>query len=269
MSMSTEIADFLIDDDKSETPTTEADPEQNPPAPQEEDSAPTEEEEETAPCEQQIEDAPPTTPQSEAEDPAPEAAAPSPDLQEGIDAILNQLGNLADQFAHKLRYDETKQTIIDRQHEELERYRQDASFTLSKAIIMDVISEVDSAEKSSKFYEPLDCTPENYAKLKKLMLGIADDLRDLLERNDIYSYRSEIGDPFNAKKHRVLKTVPTGDETLAKTIQESVRWGFENADKVIRHELVNVYAYDPSLATPAEAPDPKEPERETEPSPEA
>jgi len=169
-------------------------------------------------------------------------------ITRGLDDIMTRLSGLSDDFARKLRYDESKQTIIDRQHAELERYRRDEAFKLSKAIIMDVISEVDSAEKNSKFYENLEDSPENYAKLRKLVLGISDDLRDLLERNDIFAYRSEPGSSFDAKRQRVLKTVPTGDEALAKTIHESVRWGFESADKVVRHELVNVYAYDPKLA---------------------
>lgn len=265
MSDSIEITDFLIGDEEPKT-EQEAIAAQEAPAVQSEDS-PLPEVEDTP--DEPIEPTPDDAFCCEEEAPAPEEVAPSTTLEAGIAAILKQLGALSDDFAHKLRYDANKQAIIDRQHEELERYRQDTAFKLSKALIMDIISEVDSAEKSSKFYETLECTPENYAKLKKLVLGISDDLRDLLERNDIYSYRSEAGTPFNVKRQRVLKTIPTGEEALAKTIQESVRWGFEAVDKVIRHELVNVYAYDPSLAAQTEARATEEPACEPEPAPEA
>lgn len=265
---STDTADFLLDneDEHSVTPVEELNQDTD------------------AQAETAIEELPPidqeplpdiadeaNTPEEDIESsPEPPSEAVAIDISpitQGMEELKKQLCELSDGFARKLRQDESKQVIIDRQHAELERYRQDEAFKLSKAIIMDVIAEVDSAEKSSKHYENLDVSPENFAKLKRLVLGISDDLRDLLERNDIYSYRSEPGTPFNAKRHRVLKTIPTGDAALAKTLQESVRWGFEAADKVIRHELVNVYAYDPKLSE-QESPQ-AEPADPAEPSPEA
>ena len=84
-------------------------------------------------------------------------------------------------------------------------------------------------------------SPENYAKLRKLVLAHAEDLRDLLENNDIDSFRTEAGAAFNHKRHSVLKTVVTDDPSLAKTIQASLRWGFEKDGKVIRPEKVAVY----------------------------
>ncbi len=246
----TSAADFLLDTQEECPASPSLTAEQKPAAPEEEHTSPKpQQEDHVLPPVQEEE--PYATEPSEKESALQPSAASAVDftpITQGLDGIMTRLSGLSDDFARKLRYDESKQTIIDRQHAELERYRRDEAFKLGKAIIMDVISEVDSAEKSSKFYENLEDSPENYAKLKKLVLGTSDDLRDLLERNDIFAYRSEPGSSFDAKRQRVLKTVPTGDEALAKTIHESVRWGFESADKVVRHELVNVYAYDPKLA---------------------
>lgn len=43
------------------------------------------------------------------------------------------------------------------------------------------------------------------------------------------------------KRHSVLKTIPTDDPTLVKTIQASLRSGYVKGDKVIRPEKVAVY----------------------------
>lgn len=164
-----------------------------------------------------------------------------------LEELKAQMAKMQASFDGKMRYDESKQQVIDRQHNELERYRQEESAKLSKAIMMDMICEIDSAEKNEKFYESTECTEENFVKLKKLVLRISEDLRDLLERHDVFAYRSNPGDMFDAKRQRVLKTVPTGDQSLNRLIQESIRWGFEREGKVIRPEQVAVYSYDPAL----------------------
>ncbi len=188
--------------------------------------------------------------------PAPAAGTDSPPAsQELPPAILQQLTaigstleNLQQRFDDKLRYDESKQLIIDRQHNELEQFRREEFTKLNRAIIQDVIGEIDSVEKHGKFYEALEATPENFAKLLKLFHEFSEDLRDLLERNDVTAYRSESGDIFDAKRQRVLKTVPTDNASLNRTIEENMRWGFELNGKVIRPELVSVYV----LRTPQE-----------------
>ena len=149
---------------------------------------------------------------------------------------------LSEAFAGKLRYDAAKQVIIDRQYAELESFKRAEFAKLSNAIIMDVIDEIDSAEKGTRYFAEQECTPENYEKLKKMLMGTAESLVDLLERNDVYSYRSEPGSAFDAKRQRVLRVVPTEDAAADRTIQESLRPGFERENRVLRPEMVAVYA---------------------------
>lgn len=176
-----------------------------------------------------------------------ESAPKSPDLSpilEQLTSLQEQMKFLRDDFNAKLRYDASKKEIIDRQYQELDAYHREVHEKLSKAIVMDIISEIDGAERSAEHYGALEATPENYAKLKKLVLAQAEDLKDLLENNDIVSYRTEAGEPFNHKRHSVLKTIPTDVPALAKTIQASLRWGFEKDGKVVRPEKVAVYIFE-------------------------
>ena len=156
--------------------------------------------------------------------------------------LEQKLDLLSSDFTGKLRNDSCKQIIIDRQHEELEALRRAEFSKLSNAIIHDVIAEIDSAEKSVRYFDAQECTPENYEKMKKLLLGTAESLIDLLERNEVYTYRSEPGSVFNPKRQRVLRVEHTDDPTLDKTIKESMRAGFERDERPLRPELVAVYA---------------------------
>lgn len=163
------------------------------------------------------------------------------ELSASLGTLQAQATKLSEDFNAKLRYDASKKEIIDKQFQELDAYHREAHEKLSKAIVMDLISEIDGAERSAEHYETLAPTQENYAKLKKLIMSHADDLRDVLENNEIESYRTAPGDPFDHKRHSVLKTIPTDDPTLAKTIQASLRSGYVKGDKVIRPEKVAVY----------------------------
>lgn len=163
------------------------------------------------------------------------------ELSASLGTLQAQATKLSEDFNAKLRYDASKKEIIDKQFQELDAYHREAHEKLSKAIVMDLISEIDGAERSAEHYETLAPTQENYAKLKKLIMAHADDLRDVLENNEIESYRTAPGDPFDHKRHSVLKTIPTDDPTLAKTIQASLRSGYVKGDKVIRPEKVAVY----------------------------
>lgn len=163
------------------------------------------------------------------------------ELSASLGTLQAQATKLSEDFNAKLRYDASKKEIIDKQFQELDAYHREAHEKLSKAIVMDLISEIDGAERSAEHYESLTPTQENYAKLKKLIMAHADDLRDVLENNEIESYRTAPGDPFDHKRHSVLKTIPTDDPTLVKTIQASLRSGYVKGDKVIRPEKVAVY----------------------------
>ena len=198
---------------------------------------------ETSPeLESSPESVPDSSPQFVIEEPTShQATAALTPILNVLTTLQTQISGLREEFNSKMRYDASKKEIIDRQYQELDAYHREIHEKLNKAIVMDLIAEIDGAERSAEHYSALEATPENYAKLKKLVLAHAEDLRDLLENNDIDSYRTEAGTAFNHKRHSVLKTVATDDPSLAKTIQASLRWGFEKDGKVIRPEKVAVY----------------------------
>lgn len=166
-----------------------------------------------------------------------------------ITQLQQQVSELQQRVEHKYLLDSNRQTIIDRQHNELEIYRQDTAGKLRRELALDIIAEIDALEKNAAYYADQPFSEETYNKLLKRTSEHAEDLIDLLERHDIIAYRSEAGTMFDGKRHRLLKSVPTTDPTKVRQIEESLRWGFEYNGKAVRAELVSVYVQDKS--TPA------------------
>ena len=237
-------------------------------------------------------------PETTAENPAVDAAGPSEstviedqpppsvpqiqrsDVQKVVSAetekLLSKMAELQAAFDSKLRYDEKKQAIIDRQAAELESFKKGLLEKSTLAFAQDLIAEVDSAEKLARYYEAAECTEDNFRKLKKALKDVSLSLCDILEKYGILSYRTEPGETFDPRRQRARLTTKTGDKALDKTVKALLGAGFEQerddgaSTKVLRPELVDVYVFDPSLVpAPETAPAPTEPAETETPKPES
>ena len=214
------------------------------------------------------------TPETTAEKPAVDTAEPSEspateeqppstapqiqksDVQEVVSAetekLLSKMAELQAAFDSKLRYDEKKQAIIDRQAAELESFKKGLLEKSTLAFAQDLIAEIDSAEKLARYYESAECTEDNFRKLKKALNDVSLSLCDILEKYGILSYRTEPGETFDPRRQRARLTTKTGDKALDKTVKALLGAGFEQerddgaGTKVLRPELVDVYVFDPS-----------------------
>lgn len=202
------------------------------------------------------------------------------DVQKVVSAetekLLSKMAELQAAFDSKLRYDEKKQTIIDRQAAELESFKKGLLEKSTLAFAQDLIAEVDSAEKLARYYEAAECTEDNFRKLKKALKDVSLSLCDILEKYGILSYRTEPGETFDPRRQRARLTTKTGDKALDKTVKTLLGAGFEQerddgvSTKVLRPELVDVYVFDPSLVpAPETGPAPTEPAEAETPKPES
>ena len=79
-------------------------------------------------------------------------------------------------------------------------------------------------------------------RLVSLMHGFQQGIEDILYRQGVEPFEIE-GDIFDPRRQRAIATVPTDDPALNKTIAARLRKGFQAGDKVIRPEVVSVYAH--------------------------
>ena len=200
-------------------------------------------------------------------------------VESAVQQLLSAFNGLQESFDGKLRYDAKKDTIIDRQYQELSQFKTGLVEKVTMQIVGDLIGEIDSAQKLVRFYENAECNETNFKKMQKVLRDIPASLCDVLEKYGVTSYSSKVGDTFNPKRHRALKTTETGDETKDKTIRELLRLGFEQEleakddqppkMKVLRSEMVDVFVFNPALAEASSDEKQQEPSKEAEEQSEA
>ena len=156
---------------------------------------------------------------------------------------------LVKDFDTKLKYDAAKQEQIDKLYNENQEYKQGIHEKLKKSLVLAVIEQIDAAIKTISHFGNQEFSEENYRKLLANYNEIATDFQDALAQSfDVVAFNCEANTPFDAKRQKALKTVPTEDETKHKTISKSLRQGYEmtNTDgttTILRPEQVEVYTH--------------------------
>ncbi|MDR3232260.1 MAG: nucleotide exchange factor GrpE [Planctomycetaceae bacterium] len=155
---------------------------------------------------------------------------------------LPLLQHLAKEFEVKLKYDAAKQEQIDKLYKENMDYKTGILKKFQQSLILAVIEKIDETDKSVSSFDGKEFSEENYRKLLSFFGEITGDLQDmLLQRFDVENYRSEPNTPFDAKRQKTMKTVPTDEPDKHKLIKQSLRPGYTMDGQILRAEFVEVY----------------------------
>ena len=165
------------------------------------------------------------------------------DLQHHLDDIQSQLVQLKAEFAGKIKYDEHKDEIIDKLHQELQEYKQDIVKKHILSIVLDVVKVADDIRKWISYFRSLDVSQRDPVKLFRYLEAIPSDLEDIFYWQGVKPYTNREG-VFDPGKQRTIKKIITDDPSKDKTIAKSLRPGYEWEGKVIRQEMVAVYVYE-------------------------
>lgn len=150
-------------------------------------------------------------------------------------AVRTTLDSLSGQFAKRLQYDDTKETIIDRQHSELLKLREGLKDDLIQPVLYDVANVLDSVRKlRADLHEGDEKADHALDDIEYLLL-------DILEKNDVEEVVSDPGDSFNASRQRMVKFEETEDPAKRKTIVRSVAPGYMFGKTALFKEKVVVY----------------------------
>ena len=134
---------------------------------------------------------------------------------------------------------EVKDQLIDKLHKELEFYKQDSADKFVNQLMKAIIKIRKDMKKKMEadFWDSFD-----EKDLRREYGYIFDDITDLLEQQNVDAYTSKPGDRFDGTIHQPKMEV-TDDETLDKTIKESISDGYKKGEKVLIPERVIVYQY--------------------------
>lgn len=173
---------------------------------------------------------------------APDDSVAGAGLAQRIESVLSQVAKLQASFDEKIRYDQGKEEIIDRQHAEIQAYKGDLALKTMKPLVMDLINLYDDIGKvvAAKVDEAKDS--EIGSTLIKRLAGFQEDIEDVLDRHGFEPFCSPERE-FDPQCQRVLKKIPTNDESLHRVVVKSLRRGFCYEGRVIRPEMVAAYIY--------------------------
>ncbi|GAA4232503.1 hypothetical protein GCM10022254_32550 [Actinomadura meridiana] len=157
--------------------------------------------------------------------------------------LTAEIADLRAEFAAKIRYDEVKERQIASMHEELQDLRAGLHLRLLQPLFTDLIS----------MYDDL-CGVEASGTAAPELASFKDDVLETLARNGVSKFSVDSHEVDRARQ-RVIRTAPTSDEKLDRTIRGRLRAGFEyEAGKVLRPEWVVAYRYAPNAEEPDAAP---------------
>jgi molecular chaperone GrpE len=183
----------------------------------------------------------------------PELPAASPQVQVRDDGVIRELGEalsgrldrLQALFEREVRAEATRERVVDRLHAELQEYKNDLLLKVLRPVFVDLIQLHDDIGKISEA-QPEGQAPE-VARLLALMRGFQQGIEDILYRQGVEPFAVD-GDEFDPRRQRAVGTTPTDDPTLNRRVASRHRRGFKSEDRMIRPEVVSVYAHRPAPA---------------------
>jgi molecular chaperone GrpE len=156
------------------------------------------------------------------------------------DALNRRLDQLQTLFEREIRAEATREKIVDRLHAELQEYKQDLLLKVLRPVFLDLIQLHDDIGKMAEAARA-DVVNDT-SRWVDTLRGFQQGIEDILYRQGVEPFAAEAG-VFDPRRQRAVATVPTEDPARNKTIANRLRKGFQAGDKVIRPEVVSVYAY--------------------------
>ena len=166
------------------------------------------------------------------------AAALAAAVDAGVDRMLRA-------FDDKLRYDASKQQVIDRQHEELMGHRANLVAQATRPFIFGMIRHHAEIGKLLAAVRNAADAEMPAAKVCELLASLQEDVEDVLGENGVAAYRAEVSEPFDAVRQTVIgKALPTADETRSGTVAACLGSGFEHDGRILVKARVTAYRFE-------------------------
>ena len=174
--------------------------------------------------------------------PVSEVAIPQNELLEKLDALQQAVAGLQQTFDDKIAEDAHKNGLFDNMHRELTKFQNGAMDKIVDTMALDIIQLVDTTKGHVRVYEKKEPTEDNYKRLLRIVKGIAEDLQDILYRQNIESYRVE-GHQVDVRRQKIIQTMPTDDQSKDNLVAVRAADGYEKDGKVLRPERIKIFKY--------------------------
>lgn len=163
-------------------------------------------------------------------------------IEQVLQSLLAEMMGLRRDFEAKVKYDGSKERVIESLHRELQMHQQGLHFRVLQPVFLDLIALYD---EMSQLIEGLqtEMFPVSERVVQDLRMYL-ETIEEALRRHGVEFFRAE-EDVFQPQKQRSVKVIPTSDPAWDRRIARRVRWGFFYGEKLLRHEMVDIYKYKP------------------------
>lgn len=152
------------------------------------------------------------------------------------------LSALQNGFESKIKYDASKERVIDSLHEELQAHREGLHLKIMRPVFFDLMEMHDDVTNLLKHNQPVDGEAEMTTRLRRNLASFQETIESVLEKQGVIVY-NEPGEKFAPQRQRALRAEPTDDPNKDQTICERIRKGFEYENKILRPETVVLYKH--------------------------
>jgi len=165
------------------------------------------------------------------------------EVMQSVQLLTTEMQHLREDFDTKVKYDESKERLIDSLHRELQVYREGLHFKILKPVFIDLIAMYDDLGKLIDAMLAKDLASASSRMVQNLG-SFQETIEETLRRNGVDGFTIEES-TFLASKQRILKVLDTSDPVQDKQVARRVRKGFEYEGRVLRPEIVEIYKYKP------------------------
>lgn len=166
-----------------------------------------------------------------------------PLLTHTLHPLLEAVAGLQRDFDAKVKYDTSKDRLIETLHRELQAHQQGLHFRVLQPVFLDLIAMFDDIGQLLAWIEE-ETLPASEQMVRHIRI-LQESVEEILRRHGVETFVRE-EDVFLPQKQRCVKTVPTADVSLDRHIARRVRCGFLYDEKLLRYELVDIYKYTPA-----------------------
>ncbi|MFD8689220.1 nucleotide exchange factor GrpE [Streptomyces sp. NPDC059651] len=160
-----------------------------------------------------------------------EAAGELPDLAAEFVAALTREQDLA----------ELREGVIERLHTELEQLRRGEVEHALDVVRRPLIRLHDQIQRQAELVDG----PLSVEDLRTLLRALADEAADALAATGVDRYAAQVGDPYDAGRHRPVGRIPAASPEQDREVGQVVSAGFEQGDRVVRKSEVIVTHWAP------------------------
>lgn len=163
---------------------------------------------------------------------------------QGTQSLLIEMRALRQDFETKVKYDESKERLIESLHRELQVYREGLHFRVLRPVFNDLITLHDDI---GKLIAAQTTGAEGPIAATRDLAFFQETIEDILQRYGVETFMLS-DEVFQSQKQKSSKVVATADQTLDKHVARRVRKGFLYEEKVLRPEIVEIFKYTPTTA---------------------